>query len=134
MADPGGLFPTKVEVHGLEELVRDFGKLSKKAQRGLQKELRHLAEPAADLIRREAAGHGFSEGSISGIRAGTRRGGAVVRQSRGTVTGKRSDFGSTQFRYAFIPGAEQAEPIVEKGVEEWLGAITAEVGLGGGIL
>jgi hypothetical protein len=132
MAASGGLFPTQVVVHGLDELIRDFGKLSKKARRELQKELRHLAEPAADLIRREAAGHNFSERSVSGIRAGSRVGTAVVRETRDTVTGKRPDYGSTLYRYAFLPGAEQAEPVVEKGVEEWLGKITSEVGLGGG--
>lgn len=121
-------------VHGLDQLVRDFGKLSKKAKRGLQKQLRKLAEPAAEEIRRDAEAHGFSAATVAGIRPGTRRGGAVVRQIRRKTTGARPDFGGIQFRYAFIPGADTAEPIVEHGVEEWLGQITAECGLGmGGI-
>ena len=130
------LFPTTVNVRGLKELQRDFGKLSKSLRKELQVEIRKLAEPAADLIAREAAGHNFSAPTVAGIRPGSRRGGAVVRQSRGTKTGKRPDFGSTQFRLAFIPGAEEARPIVEKGVEEWLERITAShgLGVGGGIL
>jgi hypothetical protein len=129
------LFPTSVHVEGLRELTRDFGKLSKKLQRELQAELRKLASPAADLIRREAAGHGFSEGTLSGIRPGSRLGAAVVRQTRGKRTGSRPDFGSIQFRYAFLPGAQEAEPVVLAGVEEWLGRLTAESGLGmGGML
>jgi hypothetical protein len=129
------LFPTAVHVRGLKELNRDFGKLSKSLQRELQAEVRKLAEPAADLIRREAAGHNFSAPTLAGIRPGSRRGGAVVRQSRGKKTGTRADFGSIQYRLAFIPGAEEARPIVEKGVEDWLERITAENGLGiGGTL
>lgn len=109
--------------------------MSKSLQRELQKEVRKLAVPAADLIRREAQGHRFSARSVAGIRPGSRLGTAVVRQSRGKVTGKRADFGSTQFRLAFLPGAEEAEPIVRVGVEEWLGRITAAHGLGtGGVL
>ena len=126
------LFPTAVHVRGLRELQRDFGKLSKSLQRELQGQLRKLAEPAADLIRREASGHRFSERSVSGIRAGSRRGGAVVRESRGKVTGKRADYGSILYRQAFLPGAEKARPIVEREVEEWLERITSEHGLGGG--
>lgn len=126
------LFPTEVHVKGLRELQRDFGKLSKTLQRDLQRQIRKLAEPAADIIRREAAGHGFSTGTLTGIRPGSRMGGAVVRQSRGTKTGKRADFGSIQYRLAFLPGAEEAEPIVRERVEEWLERITASQG--GGLL
>ena len=129
------LFPTEVRTRGLTEFVRDCKKLSKALGRELDGELRKLAGPAAEAIRQEAAGHRFSERSISGIRAGSRRGGAVVRQSRGKVTGKRADFGSTEYRLAFLPGAERARPQVEQGVEEWLGRITAAHGLGeGGLL
>lgn len=120
------LFPTTVHVRGLKELQRDFGKLSKSLQRELQKEIRKLAEPAADIIRREAAGHGFSAPTLAGIMPGSRGGGAVVRQRRGKRTGRRPDFGSIQFRLAFIPGAEEAEPIVREGVEDWLERMTSE--------
>jgi hypothetical protein len=120
------LFPTSVHVEGLRELNSAFGRLSKKTQRELQKELRKLAVPAAEAIRREAAGHRFSAPTISGIRPGSRYGGAVVRQSRGKKTGTRADFGSIQYRLAFLPGAEQAEPIVRIGVERWLETITRE--------
>jgi hypothetical protein len=129
VADSGGLFPTRVEVRGLKELQRDFASLGKAQKREIQKQMRKLAEPAADLIRREAAGHGFSARTLSGIRPGSRSGAAVVRQSRGKVTGKRADFGSIQFRLAFLPGAEKAEPVVEKGVEDWLERISADHGL-----
>ena len=111
-------------MRGLRELNRDFGKLSKKLKRDLQKQIRKLAEPAADLIRREAAGHNFSPGTLSGIRPGSRLGAAVVRQSRGKKTGRRSDFGSIQYRLAFIPGAIEARPIIGKGVEDWLDRMT----------
>lgn len=124
-----GSFSSTVVVHGLSELNRDFGRLSRDVQRELQKELRHLAEPAADMIRREAAGEGFSGPTVSGIRAGSLRGGAVVRQRRRKTTGNRPDFGGIQFQNAFIPGADEAEPMIETGVEHWLGQITAEHGL-----
>lgn len=120
------LFPTSTRVRGLAEFQRDFGRLSKTLQRRLQAEIRELAEPAARAIKGEAARHRFSFGSLAGIRSGSRRGGAVVRQSRGKVTGKRSDFGSTQYRLAFVPGAEEARPEVEKGVERWLDKVTDE--------
>jgi hypothetical protein len=113
----------------LRELQRDFASLGKAQKREIQKQMRKLAEPAADLIRGEAAGHGFSARTLSGIRPGSRGGAAVVRQSRRKTTGKRSDFGSIQFRLAFIPGAEAAEPVIEKGVEDWLERISLEHGL-----
>lgn len=120
------LFPTRTTVRGLADFQRDFGRLSKTLQRRLQAELRKIGEPAADLIRREARGHRFSEGSVAGIRSGTRRGGVVIRQSRGKVTGKRADFGSTQYRQAFVPGADMAQPIVAERVEDWLDKVTDE--------
>ena len=124
------LFPTTVHVEGLRELNRDFGRISKKLQREFQAEIRKLAEPAADAIRRKASGHGFSAPTLSGIRAGSSSGHAVVRQARRKKTGSRPDFGSTQYRLAFLPGAEEAEPEVVKGVEDFLDRITGE-GLGG---
>lgn len=131
------LYPTGVRVNGLRELNRDFGKLSKKLQREFQAEIRKLAEPAADLICREAMSEGYGEQTVSGIRAGTRRGGAIVRQSRGKTTGSRPDFGSIQYRHAFLPGAAVAQPIIERRVENWLEQITRESGLplsGGGLV
>lgn len=120
----GDLFPTTIQAEGLTELNRFLGKVDKKVQRDLQKEIRKLAEPASDLIRREAAGHGFSAPTVAGIRPGSSRGHAVVRQRRGKRTGSRPDFGSIQFRLAFIPGAQEAEPIVREGVEDFLDRLT----------
>lgn len=118
-------------MQGLRDLTRDFGKLSKTLQRDLQRQLRLLAVPAADIIAREAAGHRFSPQSIAGIRPGTRLGAAVVRQSRNKVTGKRTDYGSTLYRLAFFPGAVEAEPIVHERVERWLNDITTDFNRGG---
>lgn len=120
-----------VRTHGLRELHRDFGRYSKTLQRGLTKQLRKLAGPAAEHIQAEAESHGFSDATISGIRPGSRSGAAVVRQARRKTTGSRPDFGSIQFRWAFIPGADKAEPEVLHGVEEWLGTFTAGHGMGG---
>lgn len=127
------LFPTTVRVEGLRELNRDFGRISKKLQRELQAEIRKLAEPAADAIRSKASAHRFSPATLSGIRPGSRSGQAIVRQTRRKKTGARPDFGSIQYRLAFLPGAAEAEPEVVKGVEDFLDRITGE-GLGGGIL
>ncbi len=124
------LFPTSVHVEGLRELDRGFGKLSKAFRRSLQAELRKLAAPAADIIRREAMGHHFSARSVEGIRPGSRMGTAIVRESRNKVTGKRPDYGSILFRLAFFPGAEEAEPIVRMRVEQWLGDITEDFNRG----
>jgi hypothetical protein len=124
------LFPTSVHVEGLNQMQRDFGKLSKNLKRELQGQLRKLALPAADLIRREATGHRFSPRSVEGIRPGTTLGNVVVREARGKVTGKRPDYGSILYRLAFFPGAEEAEPIVRLRVEQWLGDITEDFNRG----
>ena len=120
------LFPTAVNVRGLAELNRDFGKLSRALQRELGEQLAEIAEPVAQDVRRRAAAEGYGERTVSGIAAGRRRGSAVVRQRRKKVTGKRPDFGAIQLREVFVPAVEANRAATERRVEDFLERITRE--------
>lgn len=121
---------TGVRVKGLQETQRAFGKIDKRLRSELGDELKKLAEPAAADARRIASKWG--EATASGIQAGRRRGGAVIRQRRRKTTGQHPSFGALQMREALIPAAEQHEPEVIRGVEELLDKLTSDAGFGGG--
>lgn len=123
--------PTNVHVTGLREFqlaATAFGIASKK---GLQKELRALAEPVAVDIRRLAVGRGFSPSTVSGIRAGSSRGIPVVRQTRRKTTGTQPHYGHQQMVQAFEPGLEQNEPMIFRGVEEFVDRLAEKFEQGG---
>lgn len=114
-----------VRVSGLKEAQRALGNLDDAVKRELQRELRAVAEPVAARTRQKAQAQGWSDKTVSGIRAGSRLGVAVVRQSRRKTTGTQPLFGAEQMREAFIPAAEESEPMVERSVELLLDRLTA---------
>ncbi len=122
-----------MRVDGLRELNRDLGKINKGLQRELQAAIRKIAEPVAEDVRRRARAEGIPARTIGGIRAGSSRGGAVVRQSLRRTTGTRPDFGRLQMGRAFIPAAEENTARVVRDVEEMLDKLTRNNGFSGGL-
>ena len=114
-----------LKVSGLRELQRDLGKLDKNAKRELAAALRAVAEPVAADVRAKASARGWTQKTVTGIRAGSRLGVAVVRQSRRKTTGDQPHFGALQMKEAFIPAAQQNEAMVERSVELMLDRLTA---------
>jgi hypothetical protein len=130
-----GVFPGRIEAHGLRELDRDLGKISRAVQKELRLELREVAEPVAAEVRGLAQHEHWGPRTVSGIAAGSRLGTAVVRQRRKKVTGKRADFGALQMRKAFLPAVIKMEPVVKRRVEQMLDRLTSKYGFGrGGVL
>jgi len=100
-----------IEVKGAAAVSRKLGRFSKDVQREMQRELRKIAEPIAASTRSRAAKWGSTK-TTSGIRAGSRRGAAVVRQRQAKTTGQHPEYGGMQMREAFLPALRQAEPAV----------------------
>lgn len=113
-----------VKIKGLRELQRALRKVGSEVPRGLNRELRAVAEPVAATARAKAS----RWRGVGPIRAGARRGGAVVRQSKGTVTGNRGDFGVLQMQEALIPAAEEHEHETVVRVEHMLDRIVSGAG------
>lgn len=105
-----------VRVKGLREFVRDVNKADSDVGKKLKDELKRLAEPVAQ----EAQALGARYAGIGPYKTGLRGGGAVVRQSRGTRTGLRGDFGVLQMRTVLEPALEARQEDVLRGAEEWL--------------
>jgi len=123
-----------VVVRGLSELVRDFGRISKTAQKELRAELRRAAEPVAEEARNRARGLGLPGSTVGGIAAGTRYGMPVVRQRRRKVTGKHPEYGVLQMRRVLIPAVVAKQDEVVRRVEEMLDRLVEPGGLGGKVL
>lgn len=119
-----------VSTRGLRELNRDLGKVNKSAQKELQRELRAVAEPVAQDIRTLASDFGVR--TVSGIAAGSSRGGAVVRQRRRRTTGHHPGFAGLLFNRAFLPGAVRNEALIVERVERMLDRLLASNGFRGG--
>lgn len=126
MAAASGFYVT-----GLKQLSRDLGKVSKDAQKNLRKELIAVAEPVAADVRSLAQAQGWPESTISGIRAGSRSGTAIVRQYRRKTTGLHPEFGGRQMRLAFLPGLDRNAERVERGAERMLDKLVVAFNQGG---
>lgn len=105
-----------VKVKGLREFVRDVNKADKEVGKELKNELKKLAEPVAQ----EAQSLGERYAGIGPFKTGLRGGVAVVRQSKGTRTGLRGDFGALQMRTVLEPALEARQDEVLRGAEGWL--------------
>ena len=113
-----------IRVEGLRELNAHLKEFDKVLQRELQKAIREIAEPVAEETRSRLSGIGVHDPTISGIKAGSRLGAAVVRQRARATTHKRGDFGVTQMRYGFLPALKDKEPETIARVEHLLGELT----------
>ncbi|MCC6743425.1 MAG: hypothetical protein IT175_06155 [Acidobacteria bacterium] len=105
-----------VKVEGLREFVRDVNKADGAVGKELKTELKTLAEP----VRDEAEALGSRYAGIGPFKTGLRGGGAVVRQSKGTRSGLRGDFGVLQMRTVLLPALASREDEVLRRAEEWL--------------
>jgi hypothetical protein len=113
-----------VRVEGLRELNRDLAKFSKDAQRGLQKELRAIAEPIAQDVRARVSR--FGAVTAGGVTPGTRAGAAYVRQRAKKTSGLRPDFGALQMRRGFLPALEANEAGTIRLVDAMLDRLAAD--------
>lgn len=122
-----------VRVEGLQALNASLHEFDRKLQRELQKAIREIAEPVAQDIRRRDAQHNppFTAKTISGTKAGSSRGAAVVRQRAGKTSGKRADFGVIQMQKGFLPALKAAEPSTVLRVNKLLGELTTRFNVGG---
>ncbi len=107
-----------IQVEGLRELNRAFGQVSKELQKELRTELKRAAEPVAAAAR--VKGMRFGARTAMGYVAGSRAGGAVVRQRRRKTTGLRPDFGVLQMRTVLEPALAENEDAVVREVRQLL--------------
>ncbi len=112
-----------IRVNGLAELVRAFRALDPKLKRELQKELRKIAEPAANRAREKAMAMRMNAKTINGIRPGSRLGMAIVRQSNKATTHKRKDFAPLQMVRVLEPAAVETMPEARQRLDAMLDRI-----------
>lgn len=115
-----------IQVEGLRELNRAFAVAEKELQKELRSGLKKAAEPVAEVARGKAARFG---GNVArGIAAGSRAGGAVVRQRNKRVSGLRPDFGVLQMRTVLEPALAEQQDAVVRAVEQVLDSVIAKAG------
>lgn len=115
-------------VRGLDELVRDFRRLSGELRREVQSELADVARPVAEEARGRAGALGLSSQTVAGIRHRVRGGRAFVEQRRGTVTGRRRDHGVRLMRRVLIPVLHENVDRVVRGLERMLDRLAGRHG------
>jgi hypothetical protein len=115
-----------VRVKGLKELNRAFGQIEKDLQKEMRVELKRVAEPVAATARGKASRYGPK--TAAGFVAGSRAGGAVVRQRVKRTTGLRPDFGSLLMREVLEPALAENEDEVVRGVERVLDRVITKAG------
>jgi hypothetical protein len=104
--------PDGIRFKNEREFMRALKDLDAQAAKDLQKAAREAAKPVAQEVARLAALHGWSQATVSGIRAGSQHGIGIVRQQRRKTTGTQPRFGGLQMREAFLPALDARTPEV----------------------
>ena len=119
----------RVEVLGMRELVRAFGKIDKELKRGLQKELSLVGDIVRDDVRSYWSGRRYpNPKSIAGFRTHVRMGSVSVRQRYSPgPTGTRGDFGAKEMA-SMAFGLKKVGPQVEVAMERLLDRLGGEAG------
>lgn len=120
------------QVHGLDELIRDFRKVNREIPRELNRRLRRVAEPVRQEVRNELAEKDSSSRTRAGVTIRIRRGSTVtVEQARSKTTGTRPDWGFIQQTRDFEPALDTKQPEVLRGLEEFVDDIADTIERGG---
>jgi phage gpG-like protein len=140
-----------IQVEGISELNRAFGRLDKRLQRELQAEMRAIAAVVAERAKQIAEEKGLRRSGrlVESIKPGARRGGAVVRETAVRTTGKgapykypgiyefggRAGLGQVGPRAFLKPAVDDTREETVRGVELLLDRLISAEGLGrGGLL
>ena len=135
-----------VAVRGLDQLVRDFGKVSDQLKRDVQRELQDIALIVSDQAKENARSEGLDKSGrlIKGIRPRVRGATAIV-EDRAKSKGRRFPYpgiyefgvsGRDRRRRPFlVPALDQKQGDVMRGLEDMLDRLTSQNGFGrGGVL
>lgn len=115
-----------LRVEGLNELIRALGKINKELRRELQRGLQEAAKPVAQTAQAKLSR--YRGAAVSGIRPRVRGSTAIVEQRKGTVTGKRGDFGAIVMKKALIPALAERRGDVEQKLENVLDELGRSAG------
>ena len=123
-----------IRVKGLDDLVRDFGKVDRGLRKELQGEIRKVAGIVAGEAKERAVRQGLVDSGklVRSIRPGVRRSTGVVR-----VTATRDgfpypavyEFGGGGVRAFLMPALKDKTDDVFKGLEDMLDRLTSQAGL-----
>lgn len=135
-----------IAVQGLDQLVRDFGKINVDLRREVQRELQAVAEIVAVQARADVAASGLvKSGRLQkGIRSRVRGATAIV-EDRAKAKGSGYPYpgiyefgvsGRDKKRRPFLePALEKKQPEVMRSLEDMLDRLTSKNGFGrGGLL
>jgi len=114
-----------VRVTGLRELQLAL----KTAEGRLDPDLKAALKKAAEPVRADAQAKGSRYSGLGPYRVVVRARGVDVEQSRGTVTGRRGDFGALQMNTLLMPALDAHEAEIEDGVEKAIDGVIARAGL-----
>lgn len=116
-----------VKVSGLRELRRALKGVDADASKGLDAELKGLAESVAEDARGRLSA--IDPASAAGIKPKLRGfGGVVVAQTKRKRTGLRPDYGALQMRTALIPALWSNKTDVERRLENLLDGLERRYG------
>lgn len=117
----------RIEIKGLDDLVRSFRRLDKDLTKEIQRGLQEAARPVAEAAKSKLGK--YRGAATGGIRPRVKGATAIVEQRKGKVTGKRGDFGTIIMQKALIPArTEQADHVV-KHLERVIDRLGGEEGL-----
>lgn len=125
-----------VKVRGLDELIRDFGRMEAELRREVQRELQAVAKIVSDDAQRRASEENYGPRTVSQIRPRVRnRSTAVVDTRAKKTSGLRPDFGPLLMRKVFLPALFSKREDVERAMGELLDRLASKFGFGrGGVL
>jgi hypothetical protein len=122
-----------IEVRGIVELQRSFGKYGKDLKKGLRRELGAVAEPvrfdASNLARSEIRNMTLAWSQMRvGITKGTIVYVAPVKRGSKTGPQKRRNLGDLLMQKALQPALERNRTKIEAGMEKMLDVVAGENG------
>jgi hypothetical protein len=114
-----------VRIQGLRECQRAF----KAAEGDLDKEMRAELRKLGEIVVSAADAKGSRYNQIGPYKPVVTQSAVLVRQSKGTVTGKRGDFGSLQMRTVLVPALEEKHDEIVSGFDDVVDHVVAAAGL-----
>jgi hypothetical protein len=129
-----GTASVAVRTHGLDQLVRDFGKLERELKKELQDELRQIADKVAERAKAHAVREGLVRSGklVRSIKPGIRSRSIAVVRASATNKGFRYpalyEYGKGGVRSFLKPAAEAMHDETARAVEDMLDRLSSRAG------